>query len=147
MLETTPLLDKAVSEVFMALSHPTMNVCDLGCSSGENTLFFVSKVIETIRCKLGATTDVELQFFLNDLPGNDFNHLFLSLERFKELIAAVHGGEALPPFYIAGLPTSYYNRLFPSKSVHFFHSSYCLHWLSQVRRLTRHHNLHLYVTN
>ncbi|KAK1699588.1 hypothetical protein QYE76_016285 [Lolium multiflorum] len=129
------MLDKAVIEVCMGLSHPTMTVCDLGCSSGENTLFFVSKVIETICChrrKIGASTNIELQVFLNDLPGNDFNHVFLSLERFKESIAVGHERETLPPFYIAGLPSSYYKRLLPDKSVHFFHSSYALHWCSQL---------------
>jgi hypothetical protein len=133
------MLDKAVRELYMALSHPTMTVCDLGCSSGDNALFFVSKVIETICChrrELGARTDVELQFFLNDLPGNDFNHVFQSLERFKESIAAGHQGETLPPFYIAGLPSSYYNRLYPRNSVHLFHSSYSLHWRSQVQIFT-----------
>jgi jasmonate O-methyltransferase len=37
-----------------------------------------------------------------------------------------------PPYYVAGLPGSFYTRLFPCHSVHFFHSSYCLMWLSQV---------------
>ncbi|XP_047043382.1 anthranilate O-methyltransferase 3-like [Lolium rigidum] len=135
LLETAPMLGKAVIEVCMGLSHPTMTVCDLGCSSGENTLFFVSKVIETICChnrKLRASTNVQLQVFLNDLPGNDFNHVFLSLERFKESVAVGQERETLPPFYIAGLPSSYYERLFPDKSVHFFHSSYSLHWCSQL---------------
>ncbi|KAK1605404.1 hypothetical protein QYE76_029077 [Lolium multiflorum] len=136
LLETTPLLDKAVKEVYMALSHPTMTICDLGCSSSENTLFFVSKVIEAICChrrELGANTKVELQFFLSDLPGpvNDFNHLFLSLKGFKESMAVGHEGDTLPPFYITGLPGSCYRRLFPDKSVHLFHSSYSLHWRSQ----------------
>jgi len=135
LLETRPLLDEAVREVYMALSHPTMTVCDLGCSSSENTLFFVSKVIETIcrhrRRKLGAGTEVELQFFLSDLPVNDFNHLYLSLRQFKESIAVAHEEETVPPFYIAGLPGSCYERLFPAKSVHLFHSSYSLHWRSQ----------------
>ncbi|XP_047075767.1 anthranilate O-methyltransferase 3-like isoform X3 [Lolium rigidum] len=68
LLETTPLLDKAVREVYMALSHPTMTICDLGCSSSENTLFFVSKVIEAMcshRRELGASTK-----FLDGLEGN-----------------------------------------------------------------------------
>jgi hypothetical protein len=140
LVETTPLLDKAVGEVFMALSHPTMTVCDLGCSSSENTLFFVSKVIEMICCHrrmLGCSTEVELQFFLSDLRVNDFNHLFQSLKGFKESITVGQEGETLPPFYIAGLPGSCYRRLFPKESVHLFHSSYSLHWRSQVRRFTK----------
>ncbi|KAL0916078.1 hypothetical protein M5K25_013560 [Dendrobium thyrsiflorum] len=34
--------------------------------------------------------------------------------------------------YAVGLPGSFYGRLFPTKTVHFFHSSYSLMWLSQV---------------
>ncbi|CAN6208040.1 unnamed protein product [Urochloa humidicola] len=74
---------------------------------------------------------LELQFFMNDLPGNDFNHIFQSLEQFKNSIVADHKGERLPPFYISGVPGSYYTRLFPFQSVHLFHSSFSLHWHSQ----------------
>jgi hypothetical protein len=83
---------------------------------------------------------VGIQFFLNDLPGNDFNHIFQSVERFKNSVTTHHKGERLLPFYIAGLSGSYYTRLFPSQSVHLFHSSYSLHWYSQVQNM-RIHNL------
>ncbi|TVT99283.1 hypothetical protein EJB05_55358, partial [Eragrostis curvula] len=100
---------------------------DLGCSSGENTLIFISGVINATR-----GLPLELQFFLNDLPGNDFNHIFQSLQQFKKSISEDHKEETLPPFYVAGLPGSYYTRLFPCRSVHLFHSSYSLHWLSRL---------------
>ena len=134
LIQTKPVLEKAVIEVCMDLLHPTMIVVDLGCSSGENTLIFVSNVIEAIcsnHDKLRGNL-VELQVFLNDLPGNDFNRVFQSLEQFKESITITHKLEALPPFYIAGLPGSFYTKLFPRHSVHLFHSSYCLHWRSEV---------------
>ncbi|KAF7100514.1 hypothetical protein CFC21_102020 [Triticum aestivum] len=134
LIRTKPVLEKAVIEVCMDLLHPTMIVVDLGCSSGENTLIFVSNVIEAIcsnHDKLRGNL-VELQVFLNDLPGNDFNRVFQSLEQFKESITVTHKLEALPPFYIAGLPGSFYTKLFPRHSVHLFHSSYCLHWRSEL---------------
>ncbi|XP_075105112.1 salicylate carboxymethyltransferase-like isoform X1 [Nicotiana tabacum] len=37
-----------------------------------------------------------------------------------------------PNCFVAGVAGSFYNRLFPSKSLHFVHSSYSLHWLSKV---------------
>ncbi|CAM0906988.1 unnamed protein product [Alopecurus aequalis] len=132
LAETAAALEKAVREVYMDLLHPTMTVVDLGCSSGQNTLIFVSKVIEGIKLQ-SSCNPVELQVFLNDLPGNDFNHVFRSLERFRESTAAEHKESTLlHPFYIAGLPGSYYSRLFPRQSCHLFHSSYCLHWRSRV---------------
>ncbi|WVZ80385.1 hypothetical protein U9M48_027860 [Paspalum notatum var. saurae] len=122
LFETKRVLQKAVTGLCSVVQPPPGNlvVADLGCSSGENTLIFVSEVIDTIR-----GYPLEVQFFLNDLPGNDFNYAFRSLENFKKLVVADQGGTPPP------LTGSYYTRLFPSQSVHLFHSSYCLHWRSQ----------------
>ncbi|PUZ61630.1 hypothetical protein GQ55_4G291600 [Panicum hallii var. hallii] len=126
LVETKPVLEKAVAEVCSAALPRNLVVCDLGCGSGKNTLIFLSEVVNATRGH-----PVELQFFLNDLPGNDFNHIFQSFEQLKNSTAADHKGERLPPFYITGVPGSYYTRLFPFQSVHLFHSSFSLHWHSQ----------------
>ncbi|KAM3244422.1 hypothetical protein ACQJBY_056007 [Aegilops geniculata] len=134
LVETKPALREAVTRAYAALLHPTMTIVDLGCSSGENTLFFVSNVIEAVKGHLEKLSGhhAELQFFLNDLPSNDFNCVFRSVERFKNSIGnGRHKGEEIP-FFIAGLPSSYYTRLLPRSSVHLFHSSYCLHWRSRL---------------
>ncbi|KAG2610501.1 hypothetical protein PVAP13_4KG193800 [Panicum virgatum] len=127
LLETKPVLEEAVRQVCSALRPPNLVVCDLGCGSGDNTLIFLSEVISAS----GGHNMVGVQFFLNDIPGNDFNRIFQSVEQFKNSFTAHHKGERLLPFYIAGLSGSYYTRLFPSQSVHLFHSSYSLHWQSQ----------------
>ncbi|URE17921.1 carboxyl methyltransferase [Musa troglodytarum] len=44
----------------------------------------------------------------------------------------VENGGLLVPHYVVGVLGSFYGRLFPCNTVHFFHSSYCLMWLSQV---------------
>ena len=133
ILETRPVFRKAIEEAYTSLSArpSTMVVADLGCSSGPNTLLVVSEVIGAIRTytrrsEERARDDVEVQFFLNDLPGNDFNLVFRSLEHLE------NPGSGAPPYYIAGLPGSYYGKLFPSRSVHLFHSSYSLMWRSKV---------------
>lgn len=134
ILKTRPVLHKAVATAHASLSPDarTMVVADLGCSSGPGTLLFVSEVLGAIVAGQQEELQAHVQFFLNDLPGNDFNLVFQSLERFKKLTAE-EKGEALPPYYIAGLPGSFFIRLFPDHCVHLFHSSYCLMWRSKVR--------------
>jgi len=138
------VLHKAVAAAhasWLSSSGGAMVVADLSCSSGPNTLLVVSEVLGAVAdrredlamaaagCSQPPATHV--QFFLNDLPGNDFNLVFQSLELFKKL-AVKDKGDALPPYYVAGLPGSFYTRLFPDRCVHLFHSSYCLMWRSKV---------------
>lgn len=136
MVQIKPVLAEATREVYTALLPGTMAVVDLGCSSGPNTLRFVTEVIGIIarQCKeLGLPHNhPQIQFFLNDLPGNDFNNLFVLIDQFSKSRARKHEDEALPPYYICGLPGSYYTRLFPCQSVHIFHSLFCLQWRSQA---------------
>jgi hypothetical protein len=136
MLHIKPLLEEATREVYTTLLPRTMVVADLGCSSGPNTLRFVSEVIGIVVCyckELGLPHDQpQLQFFLNDLPGNDFNNLFELVDQLKRSTTINHQGGALPPYYISGLPGSFYTRIFPCESVHLFHSLFCLQWRSQV---------------
>ncbi|KAK8464311.1 hypothetical protein PHAVU_011G176100, partial [Phaseolus vulgaris] len=64
-------------------SESCLKVADLGCSSGPNSLLFVSTMNHG-------------RFFIHATPGN------------------------------------FYGKLFPDDYIHFFHSSYSLHWLSQA---------------
>ena len=134
MLESLPLIENAIRNVYETLVIKTMTIADLGCSSGPNTLLFVSKLIDitTEQCNKAVECDpMELLIFLNDLPGNDFNQVFRSLENLEKGTSDQKGNT--PLFYhISGLPKSYYNRLLPKESVHLFHSSSSLHWRSQV---------------
>ncbi|CAL9124254.1 unnamed protein product [Musa acuminata var. zebrina] len=137
LYRTKPILDNAIEEMYRTLLPERLVVADLGCSSGPNTFLVVSEVLGVVgelRRRLEQKPP-EIQFFLNDLPGNDFNNVFRSLERYGKKIEE-EKGELLVPYYVVGVPGSFYGRLFPCTSVHFFHSSYCLMWLSQVSFLS-----------
>ncbi|CAL4914793.1 unnamed protein product [Urochloa decumbens] len=146
LLKTRPVLQKAIQDLYYTTSLPcrgTVVVADLGCSSGPNTLLVIDEVMSTLRDCAGeetttTTTDdrraaVQVQFFLNDLPGNDFNLVFRSLQQLQDFDAEEEDETAVAlPCYVAGLPGSFYKRLFPCQSVHLFHSSYSLMWQSKV---------------
>ncbi|KAI4352141.1 hypothetical protein L6164_006422 [Bauhinia variegata] len=98
-------------------------IADLGCSVGQNTFVAVQNIIEAIEnkylSKIQNRLSLEFQVLFNDHSSNDFNTLFRSLP---------------PPhkYYAAGVPGSFYHRLFPKSSLHFVHCSYALHWMSRV---------------
>ena len=105
----------------------TIRVADLGCSVGPNTFFAVQNILEAIQLKYCQKSQgllnsqiPEFQVFFNDHSSNDFNTLFLSL----------------PPadrrYHAAGVPGSFYSRLFPTHSLHIVHVSCAIHWLSGV---------------
>ncbi|XP_044469248.1 salicylate carboxymethyltransferase-like [Mangifera indica] len=120
---TKPIREEAITKLYTTSFPAKLVIADLGCSSGPNTLLVVSEFIKIVSniCKKLGNQSPEFQVFLNDLPGNDFNTIFRSLPRDQ-------GGHC----FFSGLPGSFYGRLFPSKSVNIFHSSYSLQWLSQV---------------
>ncbi|XP_038876613.1 salicylate carboxymethyltransferase-like [Benincasa hispida] len=130
-----PLLHRAVAALCAADLPSAIAVADLGCSSGPNALFALSEIVGVIhrRC---CGDPPELMVFLNDLVENDFNSVFRGLSKFCENLKEKNGGgsSVLRECFVAGVPGSFYGRLFPFKSLHFVHSSSSLHWLSQVPR-------------
>ncbi|XP_050228957.1 loganic acid O-methyltransferase-like [Mercurialis annua] len=104
-------------------SNPTFRIADLGCSTGPNTFFAVKNIIEAVEKKYQTHFQkpplIEFQVFFNDFNGNDFNILFKTLPSYQN-------------YFAAGIPGSFYTRLFPKSTIHFAHSSYSLHWLSKI---------------
>ncbi|KAF8406463.1 hypothetical protein HHK36_008550 [Tetracentron sinense] len=127
-----PFLEASVIDLYTNTFPECLRIADLGCSSGPNTLLVISEIIEAIEatCHEKSCVSPELQVFLNDLPGNDFNTIFKSLPSFYEKLKK-EKGEEFGRCFISGVPGSFYGRLFPSTSLHFVHSSYSVHWLSQ----------------
>uniref|UniRef100_A0A2N9F4W5 Uncharacterized protein n=1 Tax=Fagus sylvatica TaxID=28930 RepID=A0A2N9F4W5_FAGSY len=127
------MLKKTVRALYSKENFPQyFTVADLGCSSGPNTLSPTYEMIDAIvgLCRETGHAPPELLVFLNDLPSNDFNTGFRSLPDFYNMLKKEKGDD-LGPCFIAGMPGSFYGRLFPSKTLNFVHSSYSVHWLSK----------------
>lgn len=108
----------------LSITSNTFHIADLGCSVGPNTFISVQSLLEAVENKyqskgLASHRSPEFQVFFNDHFTNDFNTLFASLPPAKNYLAA-------------GVPGSFYGRLFPESSLHIVHSSFALHWLSEV---------------
>lgn len=145
ILITRPIVEEAILDMLSKLydstaisaatSKPretTIGIAELGCSSGPNALLVISRVLEAIydkHCESGTITP-EILVFLNDLPGNDFNTIFKYVGSFQDEL--ITKGDGFGPCFVAGMPGTFYGRLFPSGTLHFVHSSNSLHWLSQV---------------
>ncbi|KAI7753637.1 hypothetical protein M8C21_010155 [Ambrosia artemisiifolia] len=133
--ETTPFLKRAIKS--MANQDVPFDDCfkfaDLGCSSGSNTLFLASNIIEIVHevCQDGKRKIPQFQVCLNDLYVNDFNNVFKLLPDFYKTLKK-EKGENFGPYFVSAVPGSFYGRLFPDKSLHLVHSCYSIHWLSQV---------------
>ncbi|KAL0846227.1 hypothetical protein Bca101_019473 [Brassica carinata] len=105
-----------------------LKIADLGCAVGDNTFSTVDTVVDVLRRKLAVIdggTKPEFEVFFSDLPSNDFNTLFRSLEE------KVNGSRQ-KKYYAAGVPGSFYRRLFPKGELHVVVTMSALQWLSQI---------------
>ncbi|XP_015868452.1 probable caffeine synthase MTL2 [Ziziphus jujuba] len=128
-----PILEESVIGVYYSVTPECLRIADLGCSSGPNTLLVASEIMDIIDAASQCLNNHQapaFQVFLNDLPGNDFNTIFESLPSFYKRLEKEKGSK-FGPCFISGMPGSFYGRLFPRNFLHFIHSSYSLHFLSQ----------------
>ncbi|PHU23453.1 hypothetical protein BC332_08560 [Capsicum chinense] len=110
------IIEKLDMKIMLSSSN-TLRIADLGCSVGPNSLVAMQHVVQALKDKYHDNI-LEFQVFFNDHVTNDFNALFRSLPIDRS-------------YYVSGVPGSFYDRLFPSRSIHFVHSSCAIHWLSK----------------
>ncbi|KAJ9567260.1 hypothetical protein OSB04_003226 [Centaurea solstitialis] len=119
---------------------------DLGCSSGTNTLLVARTIMDIVDevCKENNRKTPQFQVYLNDLHGNDFNTIFKMLPNFHANLKE-EKGEDFGPSFISAVPGSFYERLFPDQTLHLAHSSYGIHWLSQVPKDLENNKANIYM--
>ncbi|RHN47378.1 putative methyltransferase [Medicago truncatula] len=117
-----------------SLTKSCWKIAELGCSSEPNSLMSISNILNIINktsLKLNNGISPVFQIYLNDLFENDFNTIFKLLPDFYQQ----KKGENVEECFIGATPGNFYGRLFSNNYIDFFHSSYSLHWLSQVSSL------------
>ncbi|KAL4271586.1 hypothetical protein GQ457_13G018390 [Hibiscus cannabinus] len=117
---------------------PRMNGVDQEFSYANNSAFQTWVALQALTpstlypihgiCRPQQSELPEFEVLLNDLPGNDFNSVFKSVPDFIERLKKEKGEVGC---YVGGVAGSFYERLFPTRSLHFVHSSYALHWLTK----------------
>lgn len=131
MLRSGKVIEDTVEDYGINGFPECFKLADLGCSSGPNTFLLIENIVKSVHAacqKKNLKAPNEFQVFLNDLPNSDFNQLFkMTLPFYSKL-----ENEKSVNCFISGVPGSFYTRLFPSKSLHFVHSSSSVHWLSRV---------------
>ncbi|KAI7748634.1 hypothetical protein M8C21_012434, partial [Ambrosia artemisiifolia] len=142
-----PVLHEAISRLANDLNGfpRCFKIADLGCSSGPNTLFLVANIIDKVHdiCSEINYQVPQFQVFLNDLFENDFNTVFRSLPAFYTNMN--RNGDECGSCFVSAVPGSFYGRLFPNESIHLFHSSYAVHWLSRVPQGLENNKLNIYM--
>ncbi|GFQ06398.1 probable S-adenosylmethionine-dependent methyltransferase at5g38780 [Phtheirospermum japonicum] len=117
--------DIIATKLDVVLTNPNVPICiaDFGCSTGGNSLPTMQTITQAIKQKLESSSSPTPEFFVffNDIVANDFNTLFGSLPPDR-------------PYHAVGVPGDFHGRLLPRSSLHFAHSSWSLHWLTQVPR-------------
>lgn len=140
MLRSGKVIEDTIKDYGINGFPECFKLADLGCSSGPNTFLFTEIVLNGVHAacqEKNLKAPDEVQVFLNDLPNNDFNQIFKMTPLFFSKLESEKGGdEKSVNCYISGVPGSFYTRLFPSRSLHFVHSSSSVHWLSRVRILS-----------
>ncbi|CAM6039785.1 unnamed protein product [Sphagnum compactum] len=164
-----PMLQDVINH-FKLPQDGIIRVADLGCSIGANTL----NVANVISSGLSTNGALEIQYFFNDLPTNDFNTLFQQLPSLDQVLGGnqnndagffdplklnqsntyesnfqlqqpnldfgkntkeMEGETSTRLYYAAAVPGSFWERLFPSSSLHLIFSSNALHWMTNFPKV------------
>ena len=116
ILQSHPAYGKSIS--------PILRISDLGSAGGVNAIRLL-QYIEKLFLDHNETRPVE--YFFEDLPTSDFN----------ELVGTIHKSNLSDQFHPMCVGKSFYEKLFPSNSIHLSLSYITLHWLRQCPGIIR----------
>lgn len=107
--EFLPWLEDAIADLPIASDpHASIRMLDIGSSEGGNAIHAMNRLIKKCR----EVCDLPMWIFLDDLPTNDFNHLFSNL--FPGNTAALSGPNVFP----CVIGASAFGSIVPPRTVH-----------------------------
>ena len=133
---TMPALKDCIKRILQ--SHPLSNsrsseilrISDLGSAGGINAI----RLLQYIEKLLHDQNEFRpVEYFFEDLPTSDFN----------ELIRTIHDSKLSEQFHPMCIGKSFYEKLFPSNSIHLSLSYITLHWLRNCPGKNNYHNAKL----
>ena len=104
-----------------------LTVADFGSATGLNSMKAFTAAFRIFR----ENSESELLMYHTDLPNNHWSVLF------NNALSSPHSYLSLPKTYVAGIGRTYYERLFPEKSISLMHAANTLHWLSTQSTMQR----------
>ena len=114
---------EAAHKVEIDHGHGPIVIADYGSSQGKNSLEPIRIVIDALRARIGS--DRPIMVYHVDLPVNDFNTLFRTLDAdtssYMRDAVNVHA---------YGIGRSFFYNVFPPNYVHFGWCAYAVQWLS-----------------
>jgi hypothetical protein len=119
-----PALARAVDEVAPTLAGASVVVvADLGAAGGRNELRPLAEAITGLRA---AGVSAPVAVVHTDIPSNDFTTLFETVEHAPNTYLGA------PDVFAYAAGRSFYERLFPERSLALGWSAIAVHWLSSV---------------
>jgi len=107
--EFLPWMEEAIADLPIPSGHQTsFGILDIGSSEGGNAIYAMNRLIRKLRC----VSNLPIWVFLDDLPTNDFNHLFSNL--YSGGTAALVGTNIFPSV----IGASAFGPIVPPRSIH-----------------------------
>jgi hypothetical protein len=120
-----PHFERAVRTLPLDTSDQPIVIADYGSSQGKNSLAPMRIAIEALRTRRGP--DRPIVVYHVDLPANDFNALFETLQDDPERYVLNQ-----PNVFPCAIGRSFYENVLPPGGVHIGWSSYAAMWVSRI---------------
>ena len=120
-----PQIKQAVQEMIekdphrFTRSEEPFVIADLGCADGKNSIGTLQTIIQLVRT---ANPNLPITIYLTDTPSNDFT---------RAMKTVTEGLQNFSDICIFSSGKTFYDRLFPQKSIDLFLSFTSLHWCSK----------------